>query len=76
MGLLFNLWLRFASEDELYAQYDKDRTTKFFETGDFTRKMDKINNELSRRADKQWKNDPRRSKDSNYRWTDRNRWED
>ena len=44
-------------------------------TGIKTPEMVKIDSEMSRRSAIKWQNDPKRSRDKNYRWTDANRWE-
>ena len=37
--------------------------------------MDRLDKVISKKAAKEWKKDPRRSKDPNFRWTDANRWD-
>lgn len=76
----FNKWLKNASDKELDDEYEKERQKWIKEgfnhgTGRYTKKMIKIGEETSRRSAERWKNDPRRSKDPNFRWTDENRWE-
>ena len=36
--------------------------------------MKRLNFEINKRVSKKWKNDPRRNKNPNFRWTDANRW--
>ena len=86
MGLLSNIfkdkfgeWMENASFDELKDAYEERRQKWLKEeartTGEKTPEMKRLDKEISRRAAEMWKNDPRRSKDPNYRWTDANRWE-
>lgn len=37
--------------------------------------MNKLDSEISKRVAEEWANNPRKNKDSNYRWTDTNRWD-
>lgn len=79
MGFLRNF---FKTDEELKNDYEKERQ-KWIKGGSIeednngfgTKKMHKINKEISRRTAKKWKNDPRRNKDPNFRWTDANRWD-
>lgn len=38
-------------------------------------RMKKLDSESNRRFKKEWKKDPRRNTDPDYRWTDANRWD-
>lgn len=44
-------------------------------TGEKTAKMNRLNDEISKRVAKELENDPRRNRDPNFRWTDANRWD-
>lgn len=69
-------WTITASKNELEDGYEKRRRVWLKKGGgDKTREMLKIDREISRRNAKEWEKDPRRSKDSNFRWTDANRWD-
>lgn len=37
--------------------------------------MKRLNFEINKRVAEEWKNDPRRNKNPNFRWTDANRWD-
>jgi len=86
MGLFSNLfkssfekWLESASDKELEDGYEERRVewmrTGQGGTGEKTPEMKMIDREMSRRSAIKWKNDPRRSKDPHFRWTDANRWD-
>lgn len=66
--------IEIASEDELRAMYEIERLD-FCKTGIRSYKMNMINDKLSEIAAKKWENDPHRSRDPYYRWTDANRWD-
>jgi len=73
----FGEWMKNASFEELEAAYE-ERRKKWLKkeartTGEKTYEMKRLDAEIGRRAAEKWKNDPRRSKDPNYRWTDANR---
>lgn len=69
-------WMETASDQELADGYEKRRLAWLKEGGGMkTPEMERIDREISRRSAEKWKNDPRRSKDPNFRWTDANRWE-
>ncbi len=86
MGLLGNLfkdkfgeWMKSASDKELEDAYEARRQKWLKEeartTGEKTPEMKRLDAEISRRSAEKWENDPRRSKDPNFRWTDANRWD-
>lgn len=87
MGLLGDLfksteekWMEGASHDELSDAYEAERQQWIKDgynngTGEKTNKMNRISEEISKRVEKEWENDPRRNKDPNFRWTDANRWD-
>lgn len=69
-------WIINASDEELADGYEKRRLALLKEGGgDKTPEMERISGEMSRRLAKKWENDPHKSKDPNYRWTDANRWD-
>ena len=72
-------WLSSATYQELADEYEKRRLhwskTGFGGNGMVTPEMKKINDEMRRRTEEAWANDPRRNKDPNYRWSDANRWD-
>ncbi|MBQ8167747.1 MAG: hypothetical protein IJZ96_12055 [Lachnospiraceae bacterium] len=86
MGLFDNLfkssfdkWMDNATDEELSRGYE-ERRQKWVEDGfggdgEKTLEMKKIDEEMSRRTEEKWKNDPERNDDTNFRWTDKNRWE-
>ena len=72
----FEKWLEGASDAELSDGYEERRLEWMRHGGgDKTPEMEMIDNEMLRRSEIRWKNDPQRSKDPNYRWTDANRWD-
>ena len=78
-GNSFEEWVKTASDQELYDEYEKRRQewmkTGFGGNGEKTPEMKLIDREISNRAAEKWKNDPRRNRNPNYRWTDANRWD-
>lgn len=75
----FEKWLEGASDEELSDGYEKRRQQWLKDgcngNGEKTPEMKRIDEEISRRNAEKQKNDPRRNTDSNYRWTDANRWD-
>ena len=75
----FQNWLQSASDDELSDGYEQRRQQwvkdGYGGDGEKTPEMKQIDREMSRRAAEKWKNDPRRNRDPNFRWTDASRWE-
>lgn len=76
----FEKWVVGASHKELSDAYEEERQCWMKEgfgggTGEKTYKMKRINDEINKRVAEELKNDTRRNKDPNYRWTDRNRWD-
>lgn len=75
----FDNWLESALDDELSDGYEQRRQewarTGYGGDGEKTPEMKRIDREMSRRSAEKWENDPRRSKDPNFRWTDANRWD-
>lgn len=75
----FGNWLESASDDELSDGYEQRHQewmrTGFGGNGEKTPEMKQIDREMSRRSAEKWKNDPRRNRDPNFRWTDANRWD-
>lgn len=75
----FEKWLESASDEELADGYEERRVewlrTGQGGTGEKTTEMKMIDREMSRRSAIKWENDPRRSRDPNFRWTDANRWD-
>lgn len=83
MGLFSNLlksefekWVEGASQEELSKAYEEERQ-KWIREGynKGTAKMKRLNFEINKRVAEEWKNDPRRNKNPNFRWTDANRWD-
>jgi hypothetical protein len=82
LGKLFNTvvnsidWTKSATDEKLDTEYEKRRVV-WIKNGKANLKseMDIIGKEMLRRSDKKWEKDPNRSKDPNYRWTDKNRWD-
>ncbi|MCQ2531639.1 MAG: hypothetical protein MJ093_02920 [Saccharofermentans sp.] len=70
----FDKWLKTASDEELMAVYDKERIEYFYIYGKRSKKMEKINDEITRRSVKKDISSDDSPK-SNRRWTDTNRWE-
>ncbi len=74
-------WITHATHKELLDAYDKERERmrangyRDSKNGRTTPLMDRLNEELKKHAEKEWENDPRRSKDPNFHWSDKNRWE-
>ena len=72
--ITFSDWLKIASTEELKELYEKKRL-EFCKTGSRPIGMNKIGDELGAREAKEWfKNHPP-NLDSNFRWTDANRWD-
>ncbi len=76
----FEKWVESASYEELAAAYEEERQRWIKDgynggTGRKTPKMNRLNEELSKRAAEEWENNPNRNRDPNYRWTDANRWD-
>ena len=76
----FEKWVERASHEELSDAYEEERqdwTKNGFNggTGEKTSKMNRLNEEINKRVAEEWGNDPRRNKDTNFRWTDANRWD-
>lgn len=75
----FQDWLQSASDEELSDGYEQRRQQwakdGYGGNGEKTPEMKQIDQEKSRRSAEKWKNDPRRNRDPNFRWTDANRWE-
>lgn len=77
----FEKWVEGASHEELSDAYESERQDWINNgfnngTGEKTPQMKRLNEEISKRVAEEWENDPRRNKDSNYRWTDANRWDE
>ena len=72
-----NSWIKSASKKELQDAYEIERQ-KWAKNGagNKTPLMNKLGKAISEISAKEWENDPRRNTDPNYRWTDKNRWED
>lgn len=74
----FDKWEEGAFEEKSSDAYENERQ-KWIKsgfnggTGEKTPKMKKNNVEINKRTDENWRNDPRRNTD--YRWTDENRWD-
>ena len=72
-------WLESASDDELSNAYEEKRQEHikngFPNNEPRSPEMERINSEISRRAEEKWESDPRRNTDPNYRWTDEARWD-
>lgn len=76
----FEKWVENASHKELSDAYEVERQNWIKNgfnggTGKKTPIMERLNAEINKRVEEEWKNDPRRNKDPNYRWTDINRWD-
>ena len=75
----FGNWLKTASDEELnekwHEKYDEWADNGYGGNGIKTPEMKCIEEEMNARSREKWQNDPRRNTDSNYRWTDKNRWE-
>ena len=75
----FEEWVEGASYEELSEVHETERQDWIKNgynnrTGEKTGKMNRINDEINKRVEKEWENDPRCNKDPNFRWTDANRW--
>lgn len=75
----FEKWVEGASHEELSDAYEEERQKWIREgyngeTGEKTSKMNRLNDEISKRVADEWENDSRRNKEPNFRWTDANRW--
>lgn len=44
-------------------------------TGEKSAKMKRLDKKLSKISAREWKKNPNRNKDPNFRWTDANRWD-
>lgn len=74
----FEKWVEGASYEELSDAYEVERQDWIKHgfnggTGEKTFKMNRLNEEISKRVAEKWENDPRRNNDPNFRWTDANR---
>lgn len=75
----FDKWAESASHKELSDAYEEERQQWMKEgfcggTGRKTPKMNKLNDEISKRVAQERETDPYRNTDPNFRWTDANRW--
>ena len=71
----FGDWVKKATTKELEEAYEKLRLEVFYKTGEKTPLMERIGDELSARAAKEWFEKHPPKVDPNFRWTDANRWE-
>ncbi len=76
----FENWVNNASHDELSEAYEFERQEWIKNgynngTGEKTPRMNRLNDEISKRVAEEWENNPNRNRDPNYRWTDANRWD-
>ncbi len=76
----FENWVNNASHDELSDAYEFERQEWIKNgynngTGEKTPRMNRLNDEISKRVAEEWENNPNRNRDPNYRWTDANRWD-
>ena len=72
----FEKWVEKATHEELSAEYERERQQWLKDGGgDKTPQMKRLDKEIMKRVADEWENDPRRSKDPNFRWTDENRWD-
>lgn len=76
----FENWVNNASKDELSDAYEFERQEWIKNgynngTGEKTPKMNRLNDEISKRVAEEWENNPNRNRDPNYRRTDANRWD-
>lgn len=76
----FEEWVEDASREELSNAYEKERQQWIKDgycegTGEYTPKMKRLNSELNKRDEEEWKKDPKRNTDPHFRWTDANRWD-
>ena len=70
----FSDWLELASKEELNEAYMKLQQV-FHKTGKKPFEMEQISQELGTRGAKEWFEKHPPNLDSNFRWTDKNRWE-
>ena len=74
-------WFKKASESELKREREKVRLSysgrmSMAEATRIENLLAMFDNELANRWDPtEWENNPKRNRDPNYRWTDKNRWE-
>lgn len=72
----FGAWMDNATHQELADEYEKRRLVWInTQESDITPKMKRLNDEMRKRSAEEWENNPHRSKDPNFRWTDANRWD-
>ena len=72
----FEKWVKHASHEDLSAAYEKERLQWLKDgAGNKTEKMCRLNAEIRKRVEEEWENDPSRNRDSNFHWTDANRWD-
>lgn len=71
---VFEEWVKSASEEELLEKLEENRQN-WLKTGNYGPTEKVIQKELHRRLEEAWENDPHRNKESNYQWSDKNRWE-
>lgn len=71
--------VRNASDSELEEEYERLRQEWLADDQpgypNKTPEMERISQEMTRRAEIAWANDPRRNTDPDFRWSDSNRWE-
>lgn len=87
MGFLSNLfksdfekWVEIATHEELSTAYEIERRKWIKDgysngTGEKTPKMKRLNQEINKRVAEERENDPKRNRNPNYHWSDKNRWE-
>ena len=69
-------WMESATDEELEEGYEERRLEWLADGGgEKTPEMERIGDEITRRAGEKWEKDPRRNTDPNFRWTDENRWD-
>lgn len=78
MGL-FGLF-KSNKKEKLSKSYEKERQKWIAGgfnkgTGEKSAKMKRLDKKLRKCAEKEWKKNPKRNKDPNFRWTDANRWD-
>ena len=76
----FENWVNNASHDELSEAYEFERQEWIKNgynngTGEKAPRMNRLNDEISKRVAEEWENNPNRNRDPNYRRTDANRWD-
>lgn len=76
----FENWVNNASHEELSNAYEFERQEWIKNgynngTGEKTKKMNRLNDEINKRVAEEWENNPHRNRDPNFRWTDANRWD-